>query len=80
MARFKYLGEPNFGVIEEQGPCLQIIVPKKDGSKSLMNPIPPKTQFSIGQDIGYDITDPTAIRCMSTNPRFKKISKPKKQI
>lgn len=75
MARFKYLGEPpRAGLVINYGPCTQINVPKKDGTISHFTPVAPNTQFVIGQDIGYDITDSRSIRYMQVDTRFQQIA------
>jgi hypothetical protein len=66
MARFKYLGEPSFGVVATPGPCTAIKVPLKNGTIQTLTPISPATEFVIGADIGYEITDERAVRSMRT--------------
>jgi hypothetical protein len=74
MARFKYLGEPPRSFVVSYGPCTKIRVFNKDGSTPVLTPVPPATQFAVGQDIGYDITDERAVRYLSNDPRFERIS------
>jgi len=75
MARFKYLGEKlRPGLVKVYGPCTQINVPKKDGTSSHFTPVPPSTQFVIGEDIGYDVTDSRSIRYMQVDTRFEQIA------
>lgn len=72
MARYRYLGQPQYPMIT--GPCTEIRVRKKDGTKQVLTPIPPATEFAIGQDIGYDITDSVSIKQLDVDNRFEKIS------
>lgn len=75
MARFKYLGEPpkpNF--VKTWGNCLVIRVPRKSGGPVELTPVPPATKFVIGQDIGYEITDPISLLNFRNNTqRFQEI-------
>lgn len=74
MARYRYLGEPaRPGLVVAYGPTTKIDVPKKDGSFEALVPIPPATQFVVGQDIGYDITDQRAVQSMDSDTRFQRI-------
>ena len=74
MARFKYLGEPPRSWVKKYGPCLQIVVPEKNGDNRTYLPKPPATDFPIGQDIGYDITDERSIRYLNADTRFQQIA------
>ena len=71
MARFKYLGE-KAPSIRAQGPCMQINIPKKDGTWTEIDA--PSGGFVIGNDIGVDITDSRSIRVMQADTRFQQIS------
>lgn len=73
MARFKYLGEPPRQFIRTYGPCLKIKVPRKVGGVQELTPIPPKTSFVIGEDIGYDITDELTLRVLRADTRYEEI-------
>ena len=74
MARFKYLGEPaRTGLVKKYGPCTEIIVPQKNGTRVSLTPVPPNTEFVVDQDIGYDITDSQAVRSLKYNSRFEEI-------
>lgn len=73
MARFTYLGEPSNPAVTSFGPCIEIKVPKKDGTIESLLPISPATSFEIGQDIGHEITCPRALRSLRANPRFQEI-------
>lgn len=70
MARFKYNGEPKY---PNAGPCSQIIVRKKNGTKQTLTPIPPATFFAVGADIGYDITDETSLNQLNADDRFTQL-------
>lgn len=70
MAQFRYLGEPPQSFVESYGPCTKIAVPKKDGTKTILeNP----TGFPIGDVLPYDFTDETSIASMRVNPRFQEV-------
>jgi hypothetical protein len=73
MARFKYLGEPPRDYVVTVGPCLKIRAPLKNGTLQNMLPVPPATEFVIGQDIGHDITDQRALISMRADPRFEEL-------
>jgi len=75
MARFKYLGEDTAKwSIQVQGPCTEIKCRKLDGTLMTWTPVPPATEFVIGADIGYDITDPHCLRCFRADTtRFEEI-------
>lgn len=73
MARFKYLGEPPRDYVVTMGPCLKIRVPLKNGTISMLLPVPPATEFVIGQDIGHDITDQRSLHAMRTDTRFQEL-------
>lgn len=70
---FKYLGEPKRGYVTQYGSMTEISYLKTDGTPVRLTPIAPATQFVIGQDIGYDITDPRGISLLSNDPRFQRI-------
>jgi len=78
MARFKYLGEkPREGLVAVYGPCTLI----RARCSSVTDPsgwctLPPKAggEFPVGQDIGYDITDPVMLRMLRADTvRFQEI-------
>jgi len=74
MARFRYMGEPaRPKMVKAYGPCIEIRNPMKNGTISILQPIPPATEFVVGEDIGYDITDERAITCMRASTRFEEI-------
>ena len=70
MARYKYLGQPLY---PNAGPCLKIIVKQSSGVPRTLLPISPATTFPIGNDIGYDITDPVSIKQLGVDDRFEVI-------
>jgi hypothetical protein len=72
MARFRYLGEtPRPGIT--YGPCKQIKLKKKDGTTQTLLPVPPETEFPVGEDIGHDITDQMSLLQMRPDTRFQEI-------
>jgi hypothetical protein len=73
VARFKYLGQPPRAIVETYGPTIIIRIQKKDGSVQELTPVAPATEFVVGDDIGYDITDQRALRTMRCDPRFQEI-------
>ena len=73
MARFKYMGEPHNNIVSTYGPCLHIKIPKKDGTKMVVDASNPVTGFVIGDDIGVDITDERSLRFMRADVRFQEI-------
>lgn len=76
MARFKYNGEipPHAGLLIAQGPCKQIRIPLKDGTYQVINAPDQVHGFTLGADIGVDITDSRAIRIMQADVRFTQLS------
>jgi hypothetical protein len=73
MARFKYLGPnpPPKGVV--WGPLTKIgLITKMQGVVSYL-PVPPNTEFVIGEDIGYDITDQFSLQALDADPRYQRI-------
>jgi len=73
MARFIYLGEPPNSAIKVVGPTLQIRCRCKDGTITDYDPVPPAVEFVIGDDIGYDITNPTSLYQMRADTRFQEV-------
>ena len=73
MARFKYLGPnpPPQGMT--WGPLTKIGVITKTQGMVEYAPVPPNTEFVIGQDIGYDITDQFSIEALNADPRYQRI-------
>ena len=73
MARFKYLGEPpRPKLVKIMGDSIKFKIIKMGGIHEYV-PVPPKTKFVIGDDIGYDITDTLSLLAMRGNPRFEEI-------
>lgn len=72
MARFKWLGENQRGSIVFGGTKI-LRVPVKFGAPQELTPIPPATEFAVGQDIGYDITDERSLRVLRDDSRFEEI-------
>lgn len=73
MARFKYKGEPPRSWMKTYGPCTEIRTKHKDGTTRVLTPVPPKTAFVIGEDIGYDITDPLSLLAFRADARYEEI-------
>lgn len=73
MARFKYNGEPPRPKMVKSYEALEFRVPQKVGDVISLKPIPPKTKFEIGKDIGYNITDSRSLRFFQADPRFTQI-------
>jgi len=71
MARFKYKGE-KARPWATFGNTTMLQLPTKDG-RTLLTPVPPATKFTIGTDIGYDITDPLTLKSLRTDTRFEEI-------
>lgn len=70
MAQFKYLGEPPRSFVAAYGPTKKISVPKKDGSKTILeNP----TGFPVGDVVPFDFTDPMSLLIMRADPRFQEV-------
>ena len=73
MARFKYLGEPPRDWVKTYGPCTEIKVPQKNGVVNILTPKAPNTEFIIGADLGYDITDQRSLSIMRVDSRYQEI-------
>ena len=71
MAQFKYLGEPPRSFVVAYGPTKKIAVPKKDGSKTVLeNP----TGFLIGDVLPYDFTDQFSLMFLRADTRFQEVT------
>jgi hypothetical protein len=71
MAQFKYLGEPSRSFVTAYGPTERIAVPKKDGSKTMLeNP----NGFPVGDIVPFDFTDPMSILIMRADTRFQEVT------
>lgn len=73
MARFKYLGEPVRPWVTTYGPTTIIRTPLKNGTIQELTPISPATEFVVGVDIGYDITDPLSLKVFRADTRYEEI-------
>lgn len=73
MARFKYMGEIPNGFVVQNGPCTEIKVPRKDGTKTVIVAPNQTTGFPVGTDIGFDFTDERSLRFLRSDGRFKEI-------
>ena len=76
MSRFSYNGElpPHQGFLVSQGPCLQINLPKKDGTYQTIISPDQVHGFALGMDIGVDITDERSLRVLRADVRFTELS------
>ena len=72
MARFKYMGVSSFPGITFQA-CTRLALPRKMGDPQVLTPVPPATEFVVGQDIGYEIDDSRSIEAMRADPRFSEV-------
>lgn len=73
MARFKYLGEtPRPNMVKKYGPTSKVRVPCTDGTK--LDIVPPNgKEFVVGEDIGVDIDDERALKCLRADSRFEEL-------
>ena len=68
MARFIYNGEPGrAGWVTSYGAPNTFIMPAVGPAVQYAGP------FTVGQDMGYDFTDPTTLECMRGDDRFTEI-------
>lgn len=71
MAQFKYLGEPARSYVAAYGPTKKIAVPKKDGTKTVLeNP----AGFPIGSVLPYDFTDQISLMVLRVDTRFQEVT------
>lgn len=71
MAQFKYLGEPPRSFVSAYGPTKRIAVPKKDGSKTVLeNP----NGFPIGDVVPFDFTDQLSLMFLRADTRFQEVT------
>jgi hypothetical protein len=70
MAQFKYLGEVPRSFVASYGPTKRIAVPKKDGSKTVLeNP----TGFPVDEVVPHDFTDQISLMFLRADPRFQEV-------
>ena len=70
MAQFRYLGEPPRSFVAVYGPTKKIEVPKKDGTKTVLeNP----NGFPVGDVLPYDFTDSLSLMILGADPRYQKV-------
>ena len=70
MAQFKYLGEPPRSYVVNYGQTKKIAVPKKDGTKTVLeNP----SGFPVGDVLPFDFTDPMSLEVMRADSRFQEV-------
>lgn len=75
MATFQYNGEGStHGTGITWGPCIKIRLKLKDGTIEEFTPVAPATEFVVGQDIGYTITDQRCIRHLQNDPKFTQLT------
>ena len=68
MAQLKYLGEPPRSYVTAYGPTKRIAVPKKDGTKTVLeNP----AGFTVGEVVPFDFTDQISLMFLRADPRFE---------
>jgi hypothetical protein len=70
MAKFKYLGELPRGFVASYGPTKNIAVPKKDGSKTVLEN---QAGFPIGDVLPHDFTDQISLMFLRSDPRFQEV-------
>jgi len=71
MAQYKYLGEPPRSFVAAYGPTKKIEVPKKDGTKTVLeNP----AGFPIGGVLPYDFTDQLSLMFLRADTRFQEVT------
>lgn len=70
MARFKWMGDSGSAFA---GTCTKIHARKEDGSFATYLPVDPATEFAVGEDVGYDITDPATLAEWRGSGRFEEI-------
>ena len=72
MAQFKYLGEvARPGLVANYGPTIRLSIPKKDGSKTVLeNP----AGFPIGDVVPHDFTDQISLMFLRADPRFQEVT------
>lgn len=73
MARFKYMGELENNFVLQHGPCLQIKIPLKNGSKMILTAPNQSIGFPKNEDIGVNITDERSLRYLRADGRFQEI-------
>lgn len=71
MAFFKYMGEPPRSYVSSYGKTTRLAVPKKDGSKTVINK---PEGFAIGAVIDYDFTDQMSLMFLRSDTRFQEVA------
>lgn len=71
MAQFIYKGEvPRPGLVANYGPAIKLAIPKKDGSKTVLeNP----SGFPVGAVLPFDFTDSFSLFFLRNDPRFQEV-------
>lgn len=72
MAQFIYKGEvPRPGLVASYGNAVKFAIPKKDGSKTVLeNP----AGFPVGVVVPYDFTDSLSLMFLRNDPRFQEVT------
>jgi hypothetical protein len=55
------------------GPTLAFIFHESDGSRPRLDAPDPVKGFTLGEDIGIDITDERVLRHLRVDPRFQEV-------
>jgi hypothetical protein len=70
VAQFKYLGEPARSYVVSYGPTKKIAVPKKDGTKTVLENA---AGFPVDEVIPFDFIDPMSLASMRADSRFQEV-------
>ena len=70
MAFFKYMGEPPRSFVSSYGKTTKLAVPKKDGSKTVLEK---PEGFQIGAVVDYDFTDQMSLMFLRADSRFQEV-------
>lgn len=72
MARFKYMGEEPRPYVLTMGNCMEVRLPTTNGDKLIIK-CPNPNGWVKGDELGVDVTDARALRCLRADPRFEEI-------
>jgi hypothetical protein len=70
VAQFKYLGEPARSYVVSYGQTKKIAVPKKDGTKTVLENA---AGFPVDEVIPFDFIDPMSLAVMRADSRFQEV-------
>lgn len=73
MARFKWLGIPQWGSIVFDQPATVIRVKHKDGTVHVYEPVEPATEFVVDEDFGHEVIEDRCLRHLRADSRFEEI-------